>query len=160
MAAALSLDGMEPGRREEKNWETSLVAQGTDVRTREGQVSRRWRWGRGGGGETRKVRTPRTRTSLKVTDGGRGREAQKSDHATNSNSPKHQFCSNWQASVLEELAMCVRVCMVGGGRGQNPGLRKWKDRAKYLQTFRSLPHSMGRSRGAEEGLGDLGDNSR
>lgn len=51
--------------------------------------------------------------------------------------------------------MCVCTCMVGGARGQNPGLKKWENRAKsqgMVQTFKG----QGRSRGAEERLSPQG----
>ena len=51
--------------------------------------------------------------------------------------------------------MCVCTCMVGGARGQNPGLKKWENRATsqgMVQTFKG----QGRSRGAEERLSPRG----
>lgn len=51
--------------------------------------------------------------------------------------------------------MCVCMLMVGGARGQNPGLKKWEDRAKcqgMVQTFKG----QGRGAGAEERLSPQG----
>lgn len=68
---------------------------------------------------------------------------------------RHQCYSNSQTCVLGELGVCVCICMVGGARGQNPGLKKWEDRAKcqgMVQTFKGR----GRSTGAEERLSPRG----
>lgn len=64
---------------------------------------------------------------------------------------RHQSYSNTQA--------CVFACAWWRGKGQNPGLKKWEDRAKcqgMVQTFKG----QGRSRGAEERLSPPGDNFR
>lgn len=51
--------------------------------------------------------------------------------------------------------MCVCMFMVGGATGQNPGLKKWEDRAKcqgMVQTFKG----QGRRGGTEERLSPQG----